>query len=204
MTSYRALGWPYPRWVVDLYAEFRTHTNGYRTGKALLDAIRYFGAAGIAADEKENYRRRIMAGGPFTAHERELILNYCQTDVEATRELFCRLIQPTATLTGALIRGEFTKVVADAEYIGIPLDGALYQRMVDHWDSLQSTIIDRVNALIPVFENRSFRIAKFESWLDCRGWLSAWPRTACGQIALMMILSGSRPVCIQNWSLCDR
>ena len=105
--------------------------------------------------------------------------------MEATRQLFRQLISPgNIAVTGALIRGEYTKIVAGAEYAGIPLDASLYERMVKHWSLLQATIVDRVNAIIPVYDDRSFRMAKFETWLNRQGLFSSWPRTEGGQIAL--------------------
>lgn len=93
---------------------------------------------GIDAEQKEYFRKRILAGGPYNALEREAILNYCLTDVVATRQLIPALISANMILTGALIRGEYTKVVASVETAGVPLDALLYQHMVKHWTLLQS------------------------------------------------------------------
>ena len=80
-----ALGWPLPRNVLDLSPVFRNLTNGLWTpeGKGLIGAMRYYGFDTISAKQKDAARERIMQGGPFTPEEREWILTYCLSDVEA-------------------------------------------------------------------------------------------------------------------------
>jgi hypothetical protein len=181
---YLVLGWPLPEWLVDLYVEFRVFTNGFAVNNSLLGALQYFDLPGIAAGQKEDYRQRILVGGPFNAEERRLILDYCMTDVMATEQLFARLIPSDTVLTGALLRGEYMKVVAQMEHTGVPLEAELYRSMVEHWDQLQTKVIDRVNYQIPVFEGRHFRTAQFERWLAEHGLMNDWPHTESGRIAL--------------------
>src|SRR6516165_10232917 len=47
---YRALGWPMPERILDLYVEFRNKTNGLPTpgGSGLLGALAYHGLDGMA------------------------------------------------------------------------------------------------------------------------------------------------------------
>ena len=66
---HRALGWPMPARILDLFAEFRDRTNGLPTpaGAGLLGALTYFGLDAIGATEKEEMRdadhaRRTMVG----------------------------------------------------------------------------------------------------------------------------------------------
>jgi hypothetical protein len=184
LACYLVLGWPFPVWLVDVYVEFRVLTNGFPVNSSLLGALEYFGIGGMSADQKEDYRQRILAGGPFSAEEQRLILDYCMRDVIATEHLLARTIASDSVLTGALLRGEYMKVVAQMEHTGVPLDAELYRSMVEHWNQLQTRVIDRVNHLIPVFEGRNFRIARFEDWLADRKLLDDWPRTESGRIAL--------------------
>ena len=55
-----ALGWPMPERVLDLYVEFRRHTNGLplEHGAGLIGALSYFGLDSIGALEKEAMRQR--------------------------------------------------------------------------------------------------------------------------------------------------
>jgi hypothetical protein len=86
---YRALGWPMPERILDLFTEFRARTNGLDTpaGNSLLGALAYFGLDGIGAGEKEEMRALILRGGPWTEDERRAILEYCEADVEALERL---------------------------------------------------------------------------------------------------------------------
>jgi hypothetical protein len=181
---YQMLGWPFPRWLVDPYAEFRIRVNGLHARHSLLDALRYFGIPGMDADQKDLFRKRILAGPPYNASERRLILAYCETDVTATERLLPQLIRPNDVLTGALVRGEYMKVVARIEHAGVPLDAPLYHHMAEHWTQLQSAVVARVNDQIPVYDGRSFRHAKFETWVKSRGLLAGWPLTLTGKLAV--------------------
>ena len=82
-----ALGWPLPERVLDLYAEFRNLTNGLPTvaGNGLLGALTYYGLDGIDAAEKDDMRRLILGGGPWSAQEREAILDYCRVRRRGTQ-----------------------------------------------------------------------------------------------------------------------
>src|SRR5262245_48064369 len=50
---YRALGWPMPERILDLYVEFRCLTNGLSPpGAKLINVLAYFGLDTIGAGEK--------------------------------------------------------------------------------------------------------------------------------------------------------
>jgi DNA polymerase I len=78
-----ALGWPIPKNIIDLSAEFRCLTNGRKVpaGKGLIGALTYFGIPTISSKEKDEIRKRIMQGFPFTPEERMKILSYAKGDV---------------------------------------------------------------------------------------------------------------------------
>jgi DNA polymerase I len=50
-----ALDWPVPEHVLDLYTEFRNHTNGLElpSGRGLIGALAYFGLDSIGVVEKK-------------------------------------------------------------------------------------------------------------------------------------------------------
>src|SRR5262245_612532 len=52
---FRALGWPMPAHILDLFTEFRDRINGLPTpaGAGLLGALTYFGLDAIGAVEKD-------------------------------------------------------------------------------------------------------------------------------------------------------
>ena len=89
-----ALGWPLPTKVLDLSPIFRNRTNGLYTphGKGLIGALQFYGLDAIAGKEKDAMRDRIMQGWPFTDTEREKILAYCMSDVEALQRLLPKLL----------------------------------------------------------------------------------------------------------------
>lgn len=97
MSCFKALGWPFPACILDLYAEFRNLTNGLPlpAGKGLLGALVYFGEPAMEAAKKDLMRDLILTGGPWSANEREAILTYCEADVMALVRLY-RLLKGMA------------------------------------------------------------------------------------------------------------
>jgi hypothetical protein len=66
-----ALGWSLPTNVLDLFVEFRNHTNlPLPCGSGLLGALTWFGLDGIGAEEKESMRQLALRGGPWTTEEK--------------------------------------------------------------------------------------------------------------------------------------
>src|SRR5215470_13540100 len=97
----------YLRMFLDLSHEFKRHVNGKgipRKNQGLIGALQYFGLSSIAPKRKDAMRDRIMRGWPFTAAEREQILNYCSEDVVALGRLLLKLL-PHIDLPIALHRG---------------------------------------------------------------------------------------------------
>jgi hypothetical protein len=93
--SYRALGWPAPPRVLDLFTEFRDRTNGLRTpaGAGLLGALTYFGLDAVGATEKKELQQAIGGGtwrGRFTSAD---ILDYCENDVAALGRLLPAMLE---------------------------------------------------------------------------------------------------------------
>ena len=84
-----ALGWPPPANILDLFAEFRCMTNGLSVpcGSGLLGALAYYGLNSIGAVEKDTMRDLAMRGGPWTAEEKQALLDYCESDVAALARL---------------------------------------------------------------------------------------------------------------------
>ena len=111
-----ALGWPLPKNVLDLSPAFRNLTNGRYTpeGKGLLGALRYFGLNTISSTKhKEAMQKRVMAGWPFTAEEREQILTYCVSDIDALALLLPSILKEI-DLGVALHHGELLSESAEA------------------------------------------------------------------------------------------
>ena len=82
---FRALGWPTPARILDLFTEFRDRTNGLPTlaGSGLVGALVYFGLDTIGAQVKDEMRDLVLGGGPWSEAQREAILDYCESDTVA-------------------------------------------------------------------------------------------------------------------------
>lgn len=179
-----ALGWPLPAYCLDLYAEYRCVSNNrFTQGSGLLGALCFFGLPGITADEKTDMRRLILDGGPWTAEQRAAILDYCQSDVDATAALLTAMVQHGGLDLGrALWRGRYTQTVARMETRGIPLDTVTLARLQGQGDTIQARLIERIDRAYGVFEGASFRLGKFERYLAQLG--IPWPRLPSGALAL--------------------
>jgi DNA polymerase-1 len=192
MACYLALGWRLPERVLDLYAEFRAHTNGRPTpaGVGLLGALTYFGLSAVAAAEKEVMRQLAVRGGPYTAEEVHALLDYCERDVRATRALFGAMAAGI-DWPRALLRGQYIRAVARMERSGVPIDRKLHRRLITHWDALRTGLVtaagreylvpDATGRPVPLFDGTTLKHDRFERYLSARR--IAWPRTPTGRLA---------------------
>lgn len=172
-----------PSRVLDLFCEFRNHTNGLQTvaGNSLLGALAHFELDGIGGSEKDGMRRLIMSGGPWTPDQRAGILDYCQSDVDALARLLPAMA-PALDLPRALVRGRYMTAVARMEHVGVPLDTDALAALRERWTDIQDRLIAAVDADYGVFEGRTFKAARFEAWLNRTG--IAWPRLESGALDL--------------------
>src|SRR5262245_5223255 len=113
---FRALGWPMPANILDLFTEFRDRTNGLETpaGAGLVGALTFFGLDTIGSQEKDELRARILAGGPWSPDERIAILDYCESDVAALARLLQAML-PRIDLPRALLLGGYLAAAAAME-----------------------------------------------------------------------------------------
>jgi hypothetical protein len=180
---HRALGWPMPARILDLFVEFRHRTNGGDTpaGRGLLGALAYFGLDHIGATEKHDMRALAMRGGPWTAEERAALLDYCQTDVDALARLLPAMA-PHVDLPRALLRGRYMAAVSAMEHAGVPIDVAARDRLQQNWEPIQDWLIADIDAEYNVFDGRSFKQSRFEDYLARSG--IPWARLDSGQLDL--------------------
>jgi hypothetical protein len=184
MGCFLLLDWPIPAWLLDLYVEFKWLTCG-RDGEpgkpSLIHALDWFGLDSLDVNEKEDMRQLAIRGGPYTQVERQALLDYCASDVDALVRLLPRLL-PHIDLPRALLRGQFMKAVARMEHIGIPVDTQTLALLNEYWEPLQREMIGVVDADFGVFEGTHFRAARFARWLARNG--IPWPRLTSGGLAL--------------------
>jgi hypothetical protein len=121
-----ACGWGQPARAVDAYVEFRHFMNdgSVKSGDrqkgfySLAGALQYFCEDGIDTAHKTDMRDRILQGPPFTVAERELILEYCESDVRALARLVQHIVPTIRSLPHAIMRARFMWTVAQQERRG--------------------------------------------------------------------------------------
>jgi hypothetical protein len=180
---YRALNWPLPERVLDLYAEFRDRTNGLPTlaGWDLLGALVYFGLDAMGASEKKEIQKAIGNGiwrGRYTVNE---ILDYCETDVFALKRLLPAMWR-RIDLPRAMLRGRYMCAAAAMEHNGVPIDVEMLTRLCEGWTGIQDQLIQAIDTDYCVYDGRTFKRDRFAHWLANKG--IPWPRLKSGQLDL--------------------
>jgi DNA polymerase family A len=172
---FRALGWPKPTNILDLFAEFRDRTNGLQTaaGNSLVGALTYFGLDSIGGQEKDELRALVLRGGPWSEQERAAILDYCATDIAALERLLPAML-PRIDLPRALLRGRYMAAAAAMEWSGVPIDVATLSLLRQRWADIQDDLIRTIDADFGVFEGRSFRAQRWADYLIAQN--IPWPR----------------------------
>jgi len=178
-----ALGWPLPERVLDLFTEFRNCTNGVPTsnGNGLLGALAYHGLDSIGTIEKDEMRDLVLRGGPWSAAERAMILDYCESDVAALARL-SRAMLPNIDLPRALLRGRYMTAAAQIERNGVPIDTTTLANLKRYWSDIQDQLIADIDANYSVYEGRTFKADRFAAWL-ARNKI-AWPKLDSGRLDL--------------------
>jgi len=167
MGCHKALNFPFPLYILDLFTEFRCLTNGLKTpnGRGLLGACNYYNVRGTDTIYKDSMRKRILEGPPYTPLEKKEILKYCKKDVDLTTKLFKKM-RPYIDLPQALLRGRYMSAVAHMEYYGVPIDTEKLTELQECWDLIKEELIWRIDQQYHVFEGTVFKIAKFKEYLE--------------------------------------
>jgi DNA polymerase-1 len=176
---FHALGWPAPARALDLFVEFRARTNRLipPCGDSLLGALVYHGLPAMDGAEKTAMRDLAIRGGPFTADERQALLDYCAEDVDALVRLLPRML-PRIDLPRALLRGRYGWAVAAMEHRGIPIDVEMFQHLRDRWKGIQTELVAEADARFGIYEGTTFKLDKFAAWLIANN--IPWPRLPTG------------------------
>jgi DNA polymerase-1 len=180
---FRACGWPKPANILDLFVEFRDRTNGLTTpaGAGLVGALTYFGLDTIGTQEKDDLRKLILAGGPWSASERAAILDYCATDVAALERLLPAML-PRIDLPRALLRGRYMSAAAAMEWHGVPIDVSTLALLRANWELIQDDLIAEIDGAYGVFDGRTFKADRWAAYLVRHN--IPWPMLESGQLAL--------------------
>ena len=180
---FKALGWPMPANVLDLFIEFRNRTNGLTTpaGSGLIGALTYFGLDNVGAVEKDDMRSLVLRGEPWSPDERAKVLEYCASDVTALERLLPAML-PQIDLPRALLRGRYMKAAAHVEWNGVPIDTDTLALLRERWTNIQDQLIAAIDADYGVFDGRTFKAERWERYLIERG--IPWPRLETGRLDL--------------------
>ena len=185
-----ALGWPLPKKIFDLSPAFRCVVNGRvpPESKGLLGALAYFGIDSIGAKRKDGMRERILEGWPFSPEEREKILEYCASDIDALAQLMPKLL-PLVDFDTALHWSEFAAVSAAMEHRGVPIDMEIFQQLRDRqaWNFVRDALVPEIDAQFGVYVRGKdnewhFSTERFENYLASHG--IDWPRLGSGKLDL--------------------
>jgi DNA polymerase family A len=179
---FRALGWPMPARVLDLYAEFRDRTNGLDlpVSRGLVGALAYHGLDHIGAIEKDEMRAIAIRGGPFTESERAALLDYCETDVAALQQLLPAML-PRIDLPRALLRGRYMAAAAAMEHNGVPIDTATLALLREYWDDLKGDLIGKIDHH-GIYDGHTFKLDRWAHFLAANN--IPWPMLESGQLDL--------------------
>jgi len=183
LAVHRALGWPDPVQILDLYVEYLRTING-RTqphGRGLLGALKSYHIAWTPVADKDLMRNLIIDGGPWSTQDQDSILDYCHEDVTALEHLLSAMAGEI-DLDRALIRGRYMAAVTEMEWAGVPLDTQGLATVLQQKDGLESCLVAAVNQNYDVFDNRKFAVSRFERYLQHHG--IAWPRHQSGHLKL--------------------
>ncbi len=179
---FHALGWPRPTNILDLFVEFRTRTNGLTTpaGSGLVGALTYFGLDTIGAQEKDELRKQILAGGPWSVNDRKETIDYCESDVAALERLLPKMLS-RIDLPRALLRGRFMAAAAAMEWNGTPIDVPTLKLLREHWSNLQDDLIRAID-VYGIYDGRTFKAERWKRLVIHLG--IPWPLLESGQLDL--------------------
>jgi hypothetical protein len=189
-----ALGWSLPTNVLDLSPVFRNITNGRRVveGKGLLGALRYYNLDTIATKQKDAMHKRITQGWPFTPAERQQILDYCASDVDALARLLPKLLADLEFNLGVtLYHGQSAAVLARMEHDGVPIDMDVFSQLADpqKWQRVRDAMVPAINAHYGVYVRNTagdwtFNNECFAAYLKREGLFDSWQRSETGKLSL--------------------
>jgi hypothetical protein len=85
-------------------------------------------------------------------------------------------------LPRALLRGYYSVPIAMMECNGIPIDVATYRDLCQNWDLIKTELINQIDQDFGVYENGSFKEARFEAYLSKHQII--WERHPSGRLKL--------------------
>jgi DNA polymerase I-like protein with 3'-5' exonuclease and polymerase domains len=172
-----------PERVLDLFVEFRAHTNGLElpAGRGLLGALTYLSLDADGATEKKELQQAIGSNTWQGRYTKQEILDYCEQDVIALARLLSALVNKI-DWPRALFRGRYSGAAVSAmQWAGIPIDVEMLGVFRENWEHIQSQLIAAIDVDYRVYDGTTFKLDLFENWLVANN--IPWPRTETGRLA---------------------
>jgi hypothetical protein len=139
----------------------------------------YYGLPSIVGEQKDTMRELVLTGGPWSRAEQLSVLDYCETDVVALDYLLTAM-QDQIDWPRALLRGRYMKAVSRIQMNGVPIDVKVLKNLQANWLLIQDRLIADIDSDYGVYEGRSFKISRWESYLEKNS--IPWPRLESGQL----------------------
>jgi DNA polymerase I len=167
-----ALGWEIPETILDLEAEFRCATTNIHmpAGRKLPGAMQAYGLRWSETLEKPAMIKLILRGPPYTADERQQIIDYNWLDTDGLAALLPRMVPGILARPNgwafALIRGCYSgHCIAHMEHAGTPLDRETYQRLDRWWDVIRGRLVAEYDPRYRVYHGLRFVTERFADYL---------------------------------------
>jgi DNA polymerase I len=174
--TFRALGWPAPHRVLDLFPEFKRQTNdGPHKSGSLVAALMHYNLPHMTVAEKEANRRLILDQNTWTLRERRRVVDYCESDVMALKALLLALLAGIDRIEEAFLRSEYMCTIDAISAVGIPMDGHALRLMQRHWDTIKAGIITTAHQNYGTYPDGKWDKNRFADYLHDQGILPLWP-----------------------------
>jgi DNA polymerase-1 len=194
LSCFKALGWPFPKQIIDLFFLYKRQINGDPTRKdsrliAALDA-HGLGHAKTSEQKKHLQWKAIDPDStgeeteapsynpshrPYTEQEKADLLDYCFDDVLATAALF-EAMQAQVQDVNALHWGAFAGSQTLIEMEGLPIDRARYESLRRNRGALQKDAVEQLlsdpryrGVYVPSLDGYSWNQAGYIQFLNREG-----------------------------------
>ena len=201
LCTFLRLGWDMPNKVLCLMQEFKmkyAYINEQgrwgelkgpgawkKIGTSLLDVLKTYGLTHLMGMQKQAMIDFILATPieQYTDQDREDVLDYCESDVIATKQLFLAMlpdIERPGFSTGYV--GEYLKAISVITNNGVPFDTQAFQDVKKYHKRIKSKLIQGSSVAHIYRADLSFDEKAFANWVLQEGW--AWEKTKSGKLTL--------------------
>jgi hypothetical protein len=179
-----------PANVLCTYTEACAYVNGQEIEgledkrPSLLEMCELFGIERMDKARKDAMRDLILSKpiSEYTPENWAGIEDYNAIDVREDVDIF-NALAGGIDLERALTRGQYSKVVASMEHVGLPIDAPGLETLNHAWDDLRRHYIDKLDTLRLYDEDYAWSDVRMAALIEAREWWE-WPRTPSGKFAL--------------------